>query len=234
MPLYTDQLSRTVNIVDNPKRIISVVPSQTELLHYLGLENEVIAITKFCIHPYQWFRTKIRIGGTKRLNLEKIKELNPDLILAHKEENNKKEIEELVNHFPVWISDIDGLDSAYWMIKEIGQIVGKEKRAEELLTDIRASFAHYNNRNIFSKPGTAYLIWKDPYMTIGGDTFIHHMLEYAGFKNIFSYKTRYPEIKISDLTTATCQVLLLSSEPYPFQQKHIDELQSLLPDTKFY
>jgi ABC-type Fe3+-hydroxamate transport system substrate-binding protein len=198
----------------------------------LGLENEVVAITKFCIHPHEWFRTKIHIGGTKRLNLQKIKELGPDLILANKEENNKKEIEELANDFPVWISDVNGLASAYYMIKQVGKIVGRSKKAEEVLVQMQSCFEKYANNNTASKPRTAYLIWKDPYMTIGGDTFIHQMLEYAGFQNIFFDKTRYPEIKISDLITSQCQVLLLSSEPYPFRQKHIDELQSLLPDTR--
>ena len=90
MPHYTDQLLRTIAISATPQRIVSTVPSQTELLHYLGLEKEVIGITKFCIHPSAWFRSKERIGGTKQLNIAKIKDLKPDLILANKEENQKK------------------------------------------------------------------------------------------------------------------------------------------------
>src|SRR5215213_9070876 len=106
MPLFTDQLSRNVEIIRSPKRIITVLPSQTELLYDLGLRDEVIAITKFCVHPKEWFQTKMRIGGTKQLNLQKIRDLKPDLILANKEENTREDIEELAKDFPVWISDV--------------------------------------------------------------------------------------------------------------------------------
>ena len=232
MPLYVDQLLRKVHVCTSPQRIISVVPSQTELLYDLELDEEVIAITKFCVHPLIWFETKPRIGGTKNLNLQKIKELQPDLILANKEENNKKDIEELASHFPVWVSDVNTLSSAYAMIKEVGKIVNKEEKAEELLEQIRIAFSHYKPKNAPNKLRTVYLIWKEPYMTIGSNTFIHEMLSYGGFENIFSDKSRYPEIDATDLIGRNCQVVLLSSEPYPFQAKHVNELKALLPDTK--
>ena len=90
MPVFTDAMGRTIDLTNTPQRIISVVPSQTELLYDLGLEKEVVGITKFCIHPTEWFRTKTPVGGTKNLNLEKIKAMQPDLILANKEENVKE------------------------------------------------------------------------------------------------------------------------------------------------
>ena len=232
MPLYIDQISRVINLSSPPKRIISVVPSQTELLNYLGLKEEVIAITKFCVHPLEWFRTKIRVGGTKKLHLSTITDLKPDLILANKEENNKGEIDELANQFPVWVSDVTDLDSACFMIKQVGEIIGREKNAKQLVGDIQLAFQYPKATIITSKPRTAYLIWKDPYMSVGGDTFINQMLEYAGFENIFCEKKRYPQIEIAELKKLNCEVLLLSSEPYPFSKKHVDELKSLLPDTK--
>jgi ABC-type Fe3+-hydroxamate transport system substrate-binding protein len=229
MPLYTDQLSRSIEISAQPKRIISVVPSQTELLYDLGLREEVIGITKFCVHPEEWFKTKARIGGTKQLNIQKIKELKPDLIIANKEENRKDDIEELEKEFPVWISDVHDLSSAYAMINDIGKIVGRENESASLIKNIAFEFSKLSSDQ--RKLRTAYLIW-DPYLTIGNDTFIHQMLSYAGFENIFSDKTRYPAIEVNELIERNCELLLLSSEPYPFKQKHIEELQSFLPKTK--
>lgn len=230
MPLYIDQLDRTVEIQSSPKRIISLVPSQTELLHDLGLEEEVIGITKFCLHPQKWFKEKTRIGGTKQVHIEKLKALHPDLILANKEENVKEQIEELAKDFPVWISDVNTLEDAYEMIASIGEITGIKETAETLITRIKTNFTELQTTN--HQLQTCYLIWKDPYMTIGGDTFIHHLLEKAGFQNVFANATRYPVISIEDLQNANCQLLLLSSEPFPFKQKHADELQPFLPNTK--
>jgi ABC-type Fe3+-hydroxamate transport system substrate-binding protein len=230
MALFTDQMHRTVEIKRSPQRIVSLVPSQTELLHHLGLEEEVIGITKFCIHPENWFRQKQRIGGTKNLQVEKIKQLQPDLIIANKEENVQEQVEELAHHFPVWISDVNTLDEACNMIKGIGDITSKTKEAKRLVTNIRTAFSQLPAQQ--HKPRTAYFIWKDPYMTIGGDTFINDLLERAGFTNIFQQRHRYPAVTTGELLAANCEVLLLSSEPYPFRQKHVTELQLLLPHTK--
>src|SRR5688572_27589550 len=120
MPLFTDQTGRSITLHAPARRIVSVVPSQTELLHYLGLEQEVVGITKFCTHPDVWFRSKTRVGGTKNLNIETIRRLEPDLIIANREENVKEQVEALSQHFPVWISDINNLDDACSMIATVG------------------------------------------------------------------------------------------------------------------
>ncbi|MGN6166517.1 MAG: ABC transporter substrate-binding protein [Flavisolibacter sp.] len=245
MSLFVDQLNRTIELNSVPNKIISVVPSQTELLFDLSLNEQVIGITKFCVHPQQWFETKTRVGGTKNLHLEKIKQLKPDLIIANKEENVKEQIETLAKDFPVWISDINNLHDALQMMNAIGAITGKQNEAEKLNTGIKTNFASLTSNKVSnerlhveqlqtqnSKLKTAYLIWKDPYMTVGGDTFINDMLNYAGFENIFSQLSRYPQITIEQLRVANCQLLLLSSEPFPFKQKHIDELKDQLPNTK--
>ena len=100
---FTDKLNRSITLFDKPLRIISLVPSQTELLYDLGLDEEVVGITKFCVHPDVWYRTKTRIGGTKTVNIEKVKSLSPTLIIANKEENTKSDIEALEKIAPVWI-----------------------------------------------------------------------------------------------------------------------------------
>ena len=255
MPLFTDQTGRTVSVA-SAVRIVSLVPSQTELLYDLGLGERVAGITKFCVHPDEWFRTKTRVGGTKQLKQAVIQSLHPDLIIANKEENEKEQIEELALHYPVWISDIHNLDDACEMIGQIGTIVDRETRAMEMITAIKENFSglqlHPGDKAFTDKlkgrgdhtsfgyrlptPNsrllTAYLIWQKPFLTAGGDTFIHAMLEAAGFENIFAGRSRYPEITIEELRDAGCECLLLSSEPFPFKQKHIDELQPLLPETK--
>lgn len=227
---FTDQTSQVIRLSAVPKRIISLVPSQTELLANLGLTDEVVGITKFCIHPKEWFRSKTRVGGTKQLNTAIIHSLHPNLVIANKEENVKEQINELQQQYPVWISDVNILDDAYEMIEQIGAMTGREQPAAILLQQIKNAFSQLPAPD--SRPRTAYLIWQKPYMTVGGDTFIHSMLELAGFDNIYKEKTRYPEITIDALKNANCELLLLSSEPFPFQQKHIDELQPLLPNTR--
>jgi ABC-type Fe3+-hydroxamate transport system substrate-binding protein len=228
--MYTDQLNRTIAIPSPPERIVSLVPSQTELLYDLGLEKEVIGITKFCVHPQKWLRKKQRIGGTKTVNLEKVAFLQPDLIVANKEENVKEQIEALAKKFPVWVSDVNNLNDAFIMMQSLGRITGNEEKAAALIQQIQTSFDHL--RAPGTKLQTAYLIWKDPFMTVGSDTFIHHLMEKAGFQNVFVDRLRYPQLSIEDLQSSNCHLLLLSSEPYPFKQKHMEELQRLLPGTK--
>lgn len=229
MPFFTDQLNRTIEMASPPQRIVSLVPSQTELLYHLGLEEEVIGITKFCVHPQKWFRQKQRVGGTKNVDLEKVAALQPDLVIANKEENVKAQIEELAKNFPVWVSDVNTPQDAYAMMQSIGEITGRKNTAESLVHQIRDNFSQLQTPD--KKLQTAYLIWKDPYMTVGGDTFIHQMLEAAGMTNLFADRLRYPAITLDELQAVNCQLLLLSSEPYPFQQKHVDELQQQLPST---
>ncbi|MBO9632355.1 MAG: ABC transporter substrate-binding protein [Chitinophagaceae bacterium] len=232
MPLFTDQTGREVVIPSHPQRIISLVPSQTELLCDLGLEEQVAGITKFCVHPNNWFRTKTRIGGTKTIKTDLIHSLQPDLIIANKEENVKEQVEALAAHYPVWISDIHELDSALDMIRQVGTITGKAPQGEAIASRIADRF-----HNLASLPSptenapAAYLIWREPWMTIGHDTFIHDTLRRCGLTNVFGHMKRYPEISIDDLKKAGLRWLLLSSEPYPFKQKHIEELQAHLPDT---
>lgn len=230
MAVFIDQTEKNIILDKTPQRIVSLVPSQTELLYDLGLRDEVTGITKFCVHPNEWFISKTKVGGTKQIKFDIIHALKPDLIIANKEENVKEQVDELSKHYPVWTSDVTDLDSAYEMIKQIGIITGKEKNAETLIARTKKNFHQLQTSNF--KLRTAYLIWRNPYMTVGGDTFIHSLLEIAGFENVFADKTRYPEITATDLLAANCELLFLSSEPFPFKQKHIDELQPLLPGIK--
>jgi ABC-type Fe3+-hydroxamate transport system substrate-binding protein len=228
-----DQSGRKV-VIKNfpPKRIVSLVPSQTELLFDLGLDEEVVGITKFCVHPEKWFRTKTRIGGTKNIDVEKIKTLQPDLIIANKEENVKEQVELLEKNAPVYVSDINNLEDALQMIEAIGKITNKNDNANKITATIKERFSKLSLLTVNQQLSTLYLIWRNPYMTVGGDTFIAEMLRCCGFRNVFENEKRYPEISLDQLSTNNCQLILLSSEPYPFREKHIDEIKKVLPEAK--
>ena len=235
--IITDQLNRVIEFNFPPKRIISLVPSQSELLWHLGLHEELIGITKFCVHPDEMFRSVKRIGGTKTIKIDEIKKLKPDLIIANKEENQQEQIEELCTLFPVYISDIYSIPNALQMITHVGLITNREEVSKELIHQINLKYQHFkttiNSEEHILKKNVAYLIWKKPYMASGSNTFITEMLNECGFINVFAnHINRYPEITIEELQKRNPDLLFLSSEPYPFKEKHIQELQVYLPQTK--
>ncbi|OFY83041.1 MAG: cobalamin-binding protein [Bacteroidetes bacterium RIFCSPLOWO2_12_FULL_35_15] len=233
--IFIDQMANELNLATTPKRIISLVPSQTELLFDLSLRDEVIGITKFCIHPDEWFRTKTKVGGTKTIDLEKIKQLNPDLIIGNKEENEQEQIEELMKHYPVWMSDINTLKQAFDMITRVGMMVDKNFEAINLKLKIEAAF---KNLASLIEPAqiqnVSYFIWRNPFMVAGNNTFINEMLQRSGFKNVFASNDlgRYPIISTEQLANANPHLIFLSSEPYPFQEKHFQEFQLICPDAQ--
>lgn len=234
--LIKDQLERTILLPAAPKRIISLVPSQTELLYDLGLKEEVVGITKFCIHPTLWFRNKTRVGGTKQFDFKKINGLKPDLIIGNKEENEEQAIKELMVDYPVWMSNIETLNQALEMIHTVGELVEKQDNAKTISTTIAHKFEALattlaSEDNLPKR--VAYFIWRKPYMAAGRNTFINEMLNYCGLQNVFADKaSRYPEITVNQLITANPEIVLLSSEPYPFKEKHIQEFAKLLPAAK--
>jgi ABC-type Fe3+-hydroxamate transport system substrate-binding protein len=199
------------------------------LLYDLGLNEEVVGITKFCVHPDAWFRSKTRVGGTKNFKPEVIRELVPDLILANKEENDFELLNSLMDEFPVWVSDISTLEDAMEMINSTGLLTGRENEAAGIVSDCRLAFSAFN-----PPPESArviYLIWQDPWMCAGKDTFIHQMIEKCGWKNLIE-ENRYPEISMEAIQALRPDKILLSSEPYPFREKHRIEIHQLFPETQ--
>ena len=234
LPLtVTDQLGRRVAVPFPPQRIVSLVPSQTELLFDLGLGDKVVGVTKFCIHPAEARTKATGIGGTKNFDFEKIAALNPDLIIGNKEENYKDGIEKLAAKYPVWLSDIGNLPEALDMIRRVGFIAGAREKAAALATEIEASFAALA-ASATDEPtvSAAYFIWRKPYMVAATGTFIDDLLRRAGFANAFAGRARYPAITAEELAAAAPQRILLSSEPYPFGEKHLAEFQQLCPTAK--
>jgi len=226
-----DQLGNKLKFNSTPKRIVSVVPSQTELLFDLGLENAIVAITKFCIHPEIIFKTKTKVGGTKQLNLDKIKALCPDLIIANKEENDKQQIEELKKFCPVWISDIYTLEDAKKMISVLAKLFQKEFIAHKMINEINLNFSTLSKFSDQKK--VCYLIWNEPIMVAGKNTFINEMLVKCGLENVIDdIHSRYPELSIDTLKSFKPDYVFLSSEPFPFKNAHLNYFQSQLPNSK--
>ncbi len=227
--LFTDQLNNTIEIENYPKRIISLVPSQSELLWDLGLRDELVGITKFCIHPTEMFQSIERVGGTKTLNLDKIRALKPDLIIGNKEENDQSQILQLQKEFNVWMSDIYTLNDSLMMIEKIGQLVNKEEEASIIKNNIQSSFLNLHQIH----KSVLYFIWREPYMAVGKATFIGDILHKLGLENKIEDNTaRYPELNKEEIKTLNPDLILLSSEPYPFKHEHIKELQDILPHSK--
>lgn len=229
MPAFIDQMGRTVSLENSPKRIISLVPSQTEFLYDLGLQDELVGITKFCVHPKLWYRSKTRVGGTKQYHFDRIAALQPDLIIGNKEENEKKQIEALMEQYPVWMSDIYNLQDAYDMMLKLGDITGRSEQAEALVEQTQHGFSRFSNGNGLK---VVYLIWHKPIMAAANQTFIQEMLTQCGWINALAAQTRYPQMAIEALQSLNPDLLLLSSEPFPFKAKHVSFYQEHLPNTK--
>lgn len=224
---FTDQMGHQITLQQLPQRIISLVPSQTELLFDLGLAGRIVGVTKFCIHPKAEVKYKTIVGGTKNFKPDVIEQLQPDLIIGNKEENYKDGIEALQQKYNVWMSDIYTLKDALEMMLQVGELTGTVAKAQQLVQSIKSGF----NQLQPTRPNikTAYFIWRKPYMAVGGHNFIDQMLQHCGFENAFADLERYPEITSEQLKQANPQLILLSSEPYPFKEKHITEFRELCP-----
>lgn len=224
----TDQMDREVVLNSHAQRIVSTVPSQTELLCDLGLKHRLVGRTRFCIHPRKELKPITDIGGTKQLKLDVIHELKPDLVIANKEENEKSDILELEKHYPIYISDVNDVASALGMMGDIGTLTGSESLCTKLRAEISLGF---QDTPTF-KGSVAYLIWYQPYMAAGNNTYIHNLLEHLGLRNALVDTERYPELSSDKLLYLNPDHIFLSSEPFPFKEKHVLELQEIVPNAK--
>lgn len=231
MPTLTDPLGHRIQLDKAPRRIVCLVPSITELLAEYGLEAEVVGITKFCTHPESWFRQKTRVGGTKTIDVARIRALRPDLIIANQEENDRAAVEELQRAFPVYVSRVATLEDAETLYRDISVLTHKTEVAAQFLERIRITREKTKARYAGSR--AAYLIWQNPHMVAGGDTYIHAVMDWLGLQNVFADTKRYPTISLSDCRDRGAGLILLSSEPFPFAQKHLDALRAEWSDLTF-
>lgn len=227
MIAITDDLGTEHRFENTPKRIITLVPSLTETLYELGLEDQIIGVTKFCVHPYHLKSVKINIGGTKNVHIEKIKALNPDIIIANKEENTLEVVESLKNICPVFVTDIITVEDTLKTISDFGVIFKRTTDAKKWCEKIQFAYNDYQNYmedKAWQK--AAYLIWREPYMAAGSQTFINEMLKLNKFENIYEeFEGRYPEIEVRKMRIqGDPELVFLSSEPYPFKEEHAFEI----------
>ena len=229
-----DQIGRILEFEKKPKRIVCLVPSLTELLVDLGLEDAIVGITKFCIHPARLKQTKTIVGGTKSIHVEKIKALEPDVILCNKEENSKEIVEICSKIAPTHVSDIFTIDDNLELIKQYGKLFSVESKALEICIEINLKLTDFNQ--FIKNKGTkkvVYFIWKDPWMAAGNTTFINHLLQLNKFDNSYQNKERYPEVNFEEMKlNDQLDLILLSSEPFPFNKCHILEIEKLTSKAK--
>jgi ABC-type Fe3+-hydroxamate transport system substrate-binding protein len=228
---FKDQLNRIITLNEAPQRIISLVPSITELLFSLDLGDQIVGRTKFCIHPKNQVSDIQRIGGTKNIHYDRIAELKPDLIIGNKEENKREDVEHLENSYNVWVSDVFDLESAYEMISFIGEICSRKKLSNEMIMNLQGSFLQLSPKSYIN---CIYLIWRSPWIAVGGGTFINDLLQRSGFRNELDHVNRYPTLEQEQLKSLSPQVVLLSSEPFPFKEKHFDEVRHMFPEAVPY
>ncbi len=226
MKTIRDQIGREIILKNTPVRIVSLVPSQTELLCDLALENELVGITKFCVHPYHLKSTKQIVGGTKKVDYEKIKALNPDFILCNKEENAYDMLPELEKIAPTYFSDVNNLNDSIDLILHLGSIFNRRTEADNLAHKIEYKLADFKK---FTKDKpirkVAYFIWAKPWMVAGNDTYINEMLQLNKFENIYADMSRYPKVEINRIRhEGDPDVVILSSEPFPFKDEHALEI----------
>jgi len=225
----TDDLGRMIDFCSPSKRIISLVPSLTELLFDLGLDNEVVGITRFCCHPQLGVKGKSKVGGTKKVDLAQIVALAPDLIIANKEENDKDDLESLSKRYPVYISDIADMNGACRSIQNIGRLTGTVAKAMAMTAQIRQGFQSVKN---LYDGSVLYMIWQKPWMAAGKQTYIDWVLTHLGFENELVDQSRYPELDEGGFEKLSPDFVFLSSEPFPFKEKQRAEFQLIFPNAK--
>ena len=232
MPFFDapDALGRPVRLEAAPRRIVSLVPSQTELLADLGLDVEVVGLTRFCIHPDGWKGRKTIVGGTKTINVPRVASLAPDLVIANKEENPRDEVEAVAAVAPVYVTDVADVVGALAMIRALGPLVARTREAEALADEVERQFATV--RPLAPPLRALYLIWRDPWMTVGGDTFVSDVMARAGLANVAAGRDRYPVVSDDEIAALAPEVVLLSSEPYPFGERHVAEVEALAPGAR--
>jgi ABC-type Fe3+-hydroxamate transport system substrate-binding protein len=218
-----------LNLFSKPKsKIISLVPSLSWYLYELIDSNSIVGISKFCEIPETVNSIPIRVGGTKNPQLQRIRQIKPDLIVANLEENTKDAIEDLAKEFDIYLTNVNDLPSMYQMMQELGILCNQVAIADNWIFKISEAYKKYIIDAQNEKPlRIVYLIWKDPYMAAGKNTFINSFLNDTGLINCFGHLDRYPIVSIEMIQQVNPDLIFLSSEPYPFSNKHFDEFRKV-------
>jgi ABC-type Fe3+-hydroxamate transport system substrate-binding protein len=208
-------------------RIVSLCPSLTELVFDLDRGSDLVGVTRFCVHPADEVRAIEKVGGTKTPKIERIVELHPDIVLLNREENRAEDAEALaMAGIPCHASLPKDTAETAEMVRSIGAALDRQEAAEALARDIEERSRRARETALGRLPVRfAYLIWRDPLMAVSGDTYISALLSLPGGQNVFADRPkRYPIIDPEDLVRAAADVVLLSTEPFPFDERHVDEI----------
>ncbi len=219
-----DQAGFEVSLKKVPERIVCTVPSLTELLFDLGLGEKVVGVTRFCVKPSGARKQAAIVGGTKDIDVKTVESLKPDLIIGNKEENRKEQINEIKNTTPVWLSEISNVQEACSAIEQLGHLTDTQSRASLLNDQIQSAVKKLRQIPDTHK-SVLYFIWKKPYMVAGRSTYINSILDLCGLKNIApDSESRYPQLSIDYIQKLQPQIILLSSEPYPFSSGDLHQI----------
>ena len=228
-----DGLGELVELKAPAQQIISLVPSQTEWLAYLGLDAQVHSITKFCVHPFNWRNRKSIVGGTKNVHIERVEIAHPDLIIANKEENEKDSIRAIKEKYPIYVSDVKNVEDAFKMMRDTGKLTGKLDLAEDFIGQMKYKLSQIHKVPNGVKPRVLYVIWDNPIMAVGSDTYIDAIISLGQMRNAAASFSRYPIMDEKALQQVQpIDMVLLSSEPFPFAEKHIRKYESIFPDSE--
>jgi ABC-type Fe3+-hydroxamate transport system substrate-binding protein len=229
MPPRVDASGVAVELPRPPRRIVSLIPSTTEILCALGLGDALVGVTVYCVEPHDVVRGKTRIGGEKDPDLARIRALEPDLVVANVEENRREDIDQLrAWSIPVWVTYPRTVVEGIRLIGELGEVTGAGTRAREMLRDLEPLYSSVQ-RATANRPPVAvfYPIWRGPYMTINGDTYIHDMLRVCGGRNIFADRPeRYPTVTLDEVAARRPEVILLPDEPFRFRRAHLADFEA--------
>jgi ABC-type Fe3+-hydroxamate transport system substrate-binding protein len=211
-----------------PSRIVSLVPSLTEALFAFGVGEKVVGRTRYCLWPPRAVGKIPTVGGTKKIDVRRVLELEPDLVVAIKEENSRENVEKLEESgVPVFVGAPENVEGAIELLRELAERV-EAPRAAAVLDSIERVYGRLRNSAGRTKARRVFVpIWKNPYMSVGSDTYVHDVLKTCGGENICGDVTRYPVVTLEEIEAAQPEVVLLPDEPYPFSAEDLPEFYSL-------
>jgi ABC-type Fe3+-hydroxamate transport system substrate-binding protein len=218
-----DAWGRLLTVRQRPERIVSLVPSLTEALFAFGLEQEIVGVTRFCVEPRQGVAGKTKVGGTKALDVARIKALKPDLVVASAEENNPEDVAQLIDHgCPVFVTLVTSVESAIDLLRQLAAITDATAAARPIIQGAKESLAFVRGAHAGRERVRVFCpIWRNPYMTCGRATYMDDVITVCGGRNVFGERQeRYPRVELAEMAALDPQVILLPSEPYRFTKRH--------------
>ena len=218
-----DALGRPFAVGRPPERIVSLVPSLSEALFAFGLGERIAGVTRFCVEPREGVAGKAKVGGTKTLDVAAVESLRPDLIIASAEENRAEDVRRLIDGgWPVFVTLPTTVAGAIDLLGQIAALTDSTEAARPIIREAEDALAAARAANAGREPLRVFCpIWRNPYMTIGPDTYMHDVIAVCGGRNVFEGRQeRYPRVELAEMAALDPEVILLPSEPYRFRERH--------------